>query len=249
MECEGAVRQYLEKMKADFACVQVNGKLKLITPYLYPDNDLVEVYVEELPNGRVRVSDLGEATRHLHTQGFEVFASPKRKFIAETAASRVNASFQNGEIVKEGSRDELGALIFDVVAAARGISGLIYTSRAYEPAPFVDEVAEFLRQEGFQFQRKVPIKGDSGREYRIPFLVSGVYLNPITAEYQRALKPRVDAVVRMWVDINRKARKFSLLNDIDFAWPEPDVQILSRLSQVYRWSARHELASDLRKSA
>src|SRR5229473_5579780 len=98
MECESAVRQYLEKVKADFACVQVDGKLKLITPYLYPDNDLVEVYVEELPNGRVRVSDLGEATRHLHTQGFEVFASPKRKFIAETAASRVNASFQNGEI-------------------------------------------------------------------------------------------------------------------------------------------------------
>lgn len=249
MECESAVRQYLEKVKADFACVQVNGKLKLITPYLYPDNDLVEVYVEELPNGRVRVSDLGEATRHLHTQGFEVFASPKRKFIAETAASRVNASFQNGEVFKEGSSDELGALIFDVVAAARGISGLIYTSRAYEPAPFVEEVAEFLRDQGFQFQRRVPIRGGFGREYRIPFVIKSVYLSPITAEYQRALKPRVDAVVRMWFDVDNKATKFSLLNDIDFSWPEPDVLILSRLSHVYRWSARHELANDLRKSA
>ncbi len=249
MECESAIRQYLEKLKTDFTCVRVDGLLKLITPYVYPDNDLVEIYVEELPDGRIRVSDLGEATRHLHTQGFDVFASPKRKFIAETAASRVSAEFRNGEILKEGPVEELGGIIFDIVAATRGVAGLIYTSRAYEPAPFVEEVAEFLRENGFQFERRVPVRGLSGRQYRMPFVVNGAYLNPISAEFQRALKPRVDAVVRMWVDVDQRTRKLSLLNDVDFSWPEPDVHLLSRLSTVCRWTARQELVDALKKAS
>ena len=246
MECESIIRQYLDKLKADFACVRLNGKLKLITPYVYPDNDLVEIYVEQLPDGRVRVTDLGEASRHLHTQGFDVFASPKRKFLAETAATRVNALFQDGAIVKEGSPNELGDLIFDIVAATRGIAGLIYTSRAYEPAPFVEEVAEFLRQQGLEFNRRVTVRGESRREYRIPFLVKNVYLLPLTGEFERSLKPRVDAAVRMWVDVDHRSRKFSLLNDVDFSWPEPDVAILSRLSKVYRWTAKDQLATALK---
>ncbi len=249
MECEKVIRGYLEKIKAEFACEPSDGRLKLITPYLYPDNDLVEVYVEELPNGRVRVTDLGETTRHLHTQGFDVFASPKRKFIAETTASRVNAVFENGVIMKEGTLEELGPMLFDVIVAARGVADLIYTSRAYEPAPFLDEVEEFLREHEFRFERRVPVRGGSGREYRVAFRVEpAVYLQPISAEFQRALKPRVDAVLRMWVDIDRKAPKFTLLNDVDFSWPESDAILLSRFSSLFRWSVKQELVEALRKA-
>jgi hypothetical protein len=249
MTCETAVRNYLDKIKADFTCRQTNGRLKIITPYLYPDNDLIEVYVEELPNGRARVTDLSEAARHLHAQGFDLFASPKRKFIAETAASRVSAVFESGAISKEGSLEELGTLLFDVIGAVRGVADLIYTSRAYEPAPFVEEVADFLREHQFRFERRAPVRGASGKEYRVPFVVEQrIYLQPLSAEFQRALKPRVDATLRMWVDIDKKAAKISVLNDVDFAWPEPDVIVLSRFSQVFRWSGRAELARALRTS-
>jgi len=247
LNCEQVIRDYLGKIKAEFACEEFDGRLKIVTPYLYPDNDLVEVYVEELPDGRVRVSDLGEATRHLHTQGFDVFASPKRKFIAETAASRVNAVFQDGAIVKEGNAHEIGGVLFDVIVAARGVADLVYTSRAYEPAPFVDEVAEFLTEHRFRFERRVPVRGESGREYRVGFRVEQkILLHPISAEFQRALKPRVDAALHMWLDVDRKASKFTLLNDVDFSWPEPDVVILSRFSSVFRWSAREAIIAAIR---
>lgn len=249
MKCEQVIRDYLNKIKADFTCEDFGGRLKVITPYVYPDNDLVEVYIEELPDGRVRVTDLGESTRHLHTQGFDVFASPKRKFIADTAASRVNAVFENGAIAKEGRPEELGGILFDVIVAARGVSDLIYTSRAYEPAPFVEEVAEFLREHQFRFERRVAVRGDSGREYRVGFHVEEkVYLHPISAEFQHALKPRVDAALHMWLDIDRKASKFTLLNDVDFSWPEPDVVILSRFSSVFRWSAPEQLVEAIRSA-
>lgn len=250
MNCETLVRSYLTNIQANFSCQMADGRLKVITPYVYPDNDLIEVCVEELAEGRIRVTDLGETTRHLHTQGFDVFASPKRKFVADTAASRVGAVLENGVISKEGKSEEIGGMLLDVIVAARGVADLIYTSRAYEPAPFVEEVAEFLKEHEFPFDRKAPVRGASGREYRVPFRVKQtILLQPISAEFQRALKPRVDATLHMWVDIDRKSQKFTLLNDVDFTWPEPDIQILSRFSKLFRWSAREELADAIRQAA
>lgn len=248
MNCEEAVRRYLEQIKANFSCEPQGKYLKVVTPYVYPDNDLVEIYVQELPGGRVRVTDLGETARHLHTQGFDLFASTKRKFIAETAASRVQAALEDGAISKEGRTEEIGSLLLDVLVAARAVADLIYTSRTYEPAPFIEEVADFLKENQFHFERRVEVRGASGRQYRIPFRVErSILLEPITSEFQRALKPRVDATVRKWVDINHGAQKFTLLNDVDFIWPEPDVIILTRFSKVFRWSARGEMAEAIRR--
>lgn len=250
MNCELAVRRYLEQIKVNLVCEAHDGRLKIITPYVYPDNDLVEVYVEDLAGGRVRVSDLGETTRHLHTQGFDLFASTKRKFLADTAASRVGAAIQGGAILKEGTTEEIGGILFDVIVAARAVADLIYTSRTYEPAPFVEEVADFLKEHQFRFERRVPVRGISNRQYRVTFRVEGgTLLEPLTAEFEHALKPRVDATVRKWVDINHGARKLTVLNDIDFSWPEPDVIILSRFSEVYRWSVRDSLAKAIRTQA
>jgi hypothetical protein len=249
MNCEQVVRQYLEQIRANFVCETQGSRLKIITPYVYPDNDLVEVYVEELPEGRVRVSDLGETTRHLHTQGFDVFASTKRKFLADTAASRMGVTFEGAAISKEGSAEEIGSILFDVIIAARAVADLIYTSRTYEPAPFVEEVADFLTANHFNFERKVPVRGTSGRQYRITFRVESRFLlEPLTAEFERALKPRVDAIVRKWVDINQNQgiRKLTVLNDSDYAWPEPDKIILKRFSQVFLWSDKEQLASAMR---
>jgi hypothetical protein len=73
-------------------------------------------------------------------------------------------------------------------------------------------------------------------------------LEPLTAEFERALKPRVDAIVRKWVDINQNQgiRKLTVLNDSDYAWPEPDKIILKRFSQVFLWSDKEQLASAMR---
>jgi hypothetical protein len=150
-------------------------------------------------------------------------------------------------IAKEGNAGEIGGILFDVIAAARGVADLVCTSRAYEPAPFVDEVAEFLTEHQLRFERRVPVRGESGREYRVGFRIEQkILLHPISAEFQRALKPRVDAALHLWLDVNRRASKSTLLNDVDFSWPEPDVVMVSRFSSVFRWSAREVIVDAIR---
>lgn len=50
-----------------FDCADVNGFVRIRTPYLYPDGDIIDLYWKE-QNGQQILTDLGETLRWLETQ-------------------------------------------------------------------------------------------------------------------------------------------------------------------------------------
>lgn len=250
VDCKEIVDQYVTSLKDGFHCVHTEKRLRVVTPYLYPDNDFIEFFIEDLGIGHVKITDLGEVFRHLHSQGFDVNASTKRKFLAETIASRVNIDILRGRLVRETEIKEIAGAIFDMITALKGVADLIYTSRTYEPATFFEEVKDFLEDEQVKYESKIKVRGVSEKSYTVDFRVrngSVSYLHTLSPKNSFGIKGKVDAVVRMWVDVNEKTKKVSLLNDVDFQWKEPDVSILERLSRVVFWSRRDELVGILKK--
>lgn len=248
MECREIIAKYIESLESGFKCLLSEKRVRIITPYCYPDNDLIEVFIEELPQERIIVTDLGETLRHLHSQGFDVLSSRKRNFLAETIATRGEVEFTNGRLSKVGIVSQIGDLMFDVITASRGIADLIYTSRAYEPATFFEEVKDFLEQNEQRFESKVRIHGTSEKAYTVDFrILNGYesYLQTLSPVSYQGVKSKVDATFRMWSDFNGKLRKLSLLNDVDFEWRSPDVIILGRVSTVHYWSRKQEIISSL----
>lgn len=250
MECREIIERYIMGLKEGFKCIPTDRRLRIITPYLYPDNDLIEIFVEDLGNGRIKITDLGESFRHLHSQGFDVNASPKRKFLAETIASRVNVEISGGKLIRVATLDILSEAMFDTLTAIRGIADLIYTSRTYEPGLFFDEVKDFLDTNQFKYEPKVKLKGLSDKLYTVDFKVLNgkeSYLHTLSPRDTFGIKGKVDAAVRMWVDLAAELKKISLLNDVDFRWKEPDINILNRVSTVRFWSQKDELTATLRQ--
>jgi len=250
MECREIVKRYITGLEEGFQCIYAERRLRIITPYLYPDNDLIEVFVEDLGRKRVKITDLGETLRHLHSQGFDVYASAKRKFLAETIASRINVEMSGGKLVRIATVDEIFEAIFDIITASRGIADLIYTSKTYEPGTFFDEVKGFLEKCRFKYEPKIRIKGTSNRPYTVDFEVLNgrkSYLQTLSPRNVSGIKGKVDATVRMWLDFDAQFKKLSLLNDVDFQWKEPDVNILGRISIVQFWSRKDELVSVLKE--
>lgn len=251
LSCAEITDRYVKSLHGNFRCLPLERRLRIVTPYLYPDNDLIEVFVEEPTQGRIRVTDLGETLRHLHSQGFEVSGTPKRKHMAETIATGVGVDVVRGELIKEGTVDEIGDLLFDVIVAARGVADLIYTSRTYEPPTFAQEVGKFLQDHQVEYEPGVKITGESGKIYTVDFrlMQANKYLHTLSPRQIGALQPVVNRVFRIWVDCNGRlgrATKVSLLNDIDFEWKQPEVALLGRVSIVGYWSRREELLPTLR---
>ncbi|MDP2860085.1 MAG: DUF1828 domain-containing protein [Bacillota bacterium] len=250
LSCAEVTDSYVKSLSGNFRCVPLGRRLRIVTPYLYPDNDLIEVFVEEPGRGRIRVTDLGETLRHLHSQGFEVSGTPKRKRMAETIATGVGVDVIRGELAKEGTVDEIGDLLFDVIVAARGVADLIYTSRTYEPPTFVQEVGRFLQERQVEYEPEVKLTGESGKIYTVDFrlMPANKYLHTLSPRQVAALQPVVNRVFRIWVDCNGRLgrdAKVSLLNDIDYEWKQPEVALLGRVSIVGYWSRREELLPTL----
>lgn len=250
LSCIEVTEKYIESLSGGFECEQVDDRLRIVTPYPYPDNDLIEVFVEELGSDRARVTDLGETLRLLYDQGLDVAIARKRKEMVETIAAGRGVDVVHGQLVKEGAVSEIGEVMFDVIVAARGVSDLILTARTYEPATFREEVASFLGSQQIAYKTEAKLTGQSGKVYRVDFWLpeSRKYMHTLSPRQVGGLQAVVNRVFRIWVDANGdlgRDAKFSLLNDIDFAWKEPEVALLQNVSIVEFWTRKEELPDRL----
>ena len=250
MNCEELISSYLATLQGGFSCLpSARERMRVVTPYLYPDHDQIELFVREKGN-KVVVSDLGETLRHLETLGMEVISNQKRWFQAQRIATGVHAEIKDGVILKESPKENVGETIFDVLAACKAVADLIYGSRAYEPATFEDEVAEYLEEGNLKPKREVMIVGESGTKYTVDLQVHAgqkkALIETLSPKSSAGVRGKVNAVFRMWSDVNHGSSKFSVLNDETFVFRKEDLLLLQRVSFVHRWTARQELLAALR---
>lgn len=252
MTCEDIVKDYLNTLEAQFACLPASkGRLRVVTPYLYPDHDQIELFIRESSDGVV-VSDLGETLRHLDTLGMDVLANQTRLFQTEHIVEGLGVELRQGVLLKKGSKEAVGTLMFDVLAACKAVADLVYGTRAYEPATFQDEVAEYLRANKFQIEKNVPIVGQiSGTRYTVDLRVPAgervaliATISPTTSA--SGTRRHINQVFRMWSDVNGQAWKHSLLNNIGFEFKTEDLRLIQRVSSIHLWSEREQLLSALR---
>lgn len=250
MTCEELISSYFTTLQGSFTCLPSAGKrLRIVTPYLYPDHDQIELFVHE-KDDKVIVSDLGETLRHLETSGMEVISNQKRWFQMQRIVTGVQVQVRESVILKESSKENVGEAIFDVLAACKAVADLIYSTRAYEPATFEDEVAEYLKEGNLEVERRVIVLGESGTKYTVnlcvPMRQKTALIATLSPKTSGGVRTQVNATFRMWSDINHGARKFSLLNDEMFTFRQEDLLLLQRVSFLRRWTARQELLDTLK---
>lgn len=243
MECAEIIERAIESLRLGFKCIPSDRRICIVTPYLYPDNDLVEVFVEEIGPNRVRVTDLGETLRHLESLGVDVLASSKRRFLLEQITKRIHVDIQRGKLEREGSAEDIGSLLMDVIAAAQGVADLIYTSKAYEPATFPEEVSIFLSEHKIEHEKRPAVFGTTGKKYWASLRLDGkrareILVEAMSPSQETAMTTTVNRVFRMWSDVDENRTKVSLLNDVDYLWKPEDTALLKRVSIVQTWSRK-----------
>jgi hypothetical protein len=251
MTCEEIVGSYIGQLKGDFACLPApDNRLRLITPYLYPDHDRIELFIRTQGED-VTISDLGETLTYLETTGLEIIGNTIREFKVHRIAEGVGVEIERGIIAKRGKLQDVGELIFDVVTACKAIGDLVYSTRAYEPALFEEEVAGYLIAEHFHVEPRAPIVGKSGTNYKVNLRVKvglqDALVATISPKTPKGSIRKVNDTFRMWSDVNGDRIKYSVFNDeVALVRPE-DVFLLQQAnSRVFRWSAREEFLRNLK---
>jgi len=251
MECKDIISSYLRTLQGNFVCKERENRLWVISPYSFPDGDLIEIVVLESSNQMVKVTDLGETLRHLSDLGFDIWKSLKGQYLIEDVEKRFNIKIESGQIVKRAQKSELGNAIFDVISSCLAISDLIYLSRAYQPATFPQEVAHYFTENQISYEKKYSITGSTGKKYKVDFYFPQIngkegMLQTLSPKGVQGIKPVVDATFRLWSDVGNNRWLGTLMDDRIIKWKTEDIELLKRVSHVHFWEQRNRLLEEIK---
>jgi len=235
-----------------FQCEDVGERVRIRTPYLYPDGDYIDLYLNAAAK-ELTISDLGETTRWLRMQTVSPRRSPKQQQMIEDACLTHGVEFYRGMLMLRSSADpqELADAVTRLAQAALRVSDLWFTFRTRAFESVTDEVADFLTERQIAFDRGAKLVGRSGRGYVIDFHARAARRSNLVAVLStgsRSAAARVvEHVVATWYDLShlklgQQALEFvSLFDDTLDVWRPEEFRLVEEFSTVARWSAQEEL--------
>ena len=254
------VRRDLQReMGALFTCSEQGGHLRIRTPYLYPDGDYIDLFCE-VEDGVTTVSDLAETTGWLRMQSTGLRRSPKQARLIEDTCVTHGVEFHRGMLrARCRPGDELAQVVTRVAQAALRVSDLWFTFRTQAAESIADEVAEFLTEREFGFERAAKLAGRSGRSWTVDFHVRteprGSLVQVLSTGSRAAARGVAEHVLAAWHDLHHHAAGpqalafVSLFDDAADVWADEDLRLVEPLSTVSRWSRPDEFAAVLSTAA
>lgn len=235
-----------------YSCEEGPQGIRIRTPFLYPDGDLIDLYLKENGVGSGTLSDLGETVRWLRMQTLSPRRSPKQTAMIEDAALNHGVEFFRGMLqARVQNPADLAQVVTRLAQAALRVSDIWFTFRTRAIESVTDEVATFLEESAIRFERAPRHPGRSGRIWtpdfhtRTPAQSSLVYV--LSSGSRSVARSIANTVHTAWYDLSHlkvgpEGLKFiSLFDDTADVWGEEDFHLLEDLSDVARWSAPDEL--------
>jgi hypothetical protein len=236
--CEEIARQVGEL----FACSQVRDHVRIRTPFLYPDGDVIDVFLKPTGN-ETTITDFGETLGWLRTQTGGRKRTIKQLKLIDDVCIAHGVNRHRGELSIRAEPSNYAEAIFRLAQGCLRVSDVWFTYSARSIESANDEVQDFLEEHSISFERQKQLVGRSGKPRFIDFQTvtpRKTSLIQVLSTYSRATTTRMlEHVVAVWFDLNhfQESSEFiSLVDDTVEVWRPEDFRQLEQLSTVSQWS-------------
>jgi hypothetical protein len=241
-----------ENMGELFECSPVNGHTRIRTPYLYPDGDVIDVF---MVNDRypTTLTDFGDTLGWLWTQTVANRRTNRQQRLIQDVCLTHGVELYRGMLtVRVNGPAELSEAVTRLSQAALRVSDLWFTFRSRTAASINEEVEEFLTGREIGFDRGERFVGRSGRTWRVDFhtrtLERSALVNVLSTGSRQAARRIAEHTVATWHDLSNyrlgreQVRFISLFDDDLDVWTPEDFILVEDLSDVAFWSRKDEFA-------
>jgi hypothetical protein len=229
-----------------YQCFANGTYVKIRTPYVYPDGDVIELFFRETPSGAL-LTDFGETLRWLDGQTMAQSRTKRHMALIHDVCANHRVTFDKGHVFVPVLKPELIAdAITRLAQASIRIADLSFTFRTRVFESFDDEVAQFLLERKVGFERGAKIEGDS-KVWPVDFRIGGQnkqsFVYTLSTGSRGAAKHRTDHVVAAFYDLRhlRNGDKLiSLFDDTVDVWEPEDFKQLEPHCEIANWSKPDE---------
>jgi hypothetical protein len=235
----------LQVLSEMFNCTEINNNTRIRTPYLYPDGDVIDLYLT-MEGSQAVLTDFGESLSWLKSQTVSRKKSVKQRQLLNDICLTYGVELYHGSLtLRVNDVDNFALLVTRISQAALSVADLWFTFRSRLIESVTDEVQDFLSEREIAYERNEPFAGRSGKVYRIDFHTRTPartsLVNVLSSGSQAAASRIVDHVVTGWYDLNhlkvgQQLRFVSLFDDTVDIWTPENIRLVSELSDVAYWS-------------
>ncbi|MEB3829332.1 DUF1828 domain-containing protein [Phormidium sp. CCY1219] len=229
-----------------FTCSPVAQYIRIRSPYLYPDGEIIDFFLEEYDDESY-ISDLGETLRWLRMQMTSKRISQKYRALMQDICLTCGVELVGGILrVRLEHPEELASAITQLAQASVRIAGLWTPPKGSGFVSILEQVAELLEREGIPFNRNAKFPGRSGRDWKIDFHTLNEGCNALVSVLSvgtaGAAVGKVKSVVAGWYDLTQmkqepnSMRFISLFDDTGEVWGPEDFKLIGELSDVTYWT-------------
>lgn len=247
--CETIIRSLGEL----FTCSRIDRYTRIRTPFLYPDGDVIDLFVDEMGE---TVTDLGETLRWLRMQSLSSKRSKRQQKLLEDVCLNHGLELYKGMLtarVKPGA--DFASVIMRVAQGALRVADLWFTMRTRAVESVSEEVELFLAESDISYERGEKWVGRSGKTWQVDFHTRTRRKSSLVCVLgtgsRAAAKGVAEHVLATWYDLNNlkigpEGLQFvSLFDDTLDVWTPEDFKLVEDLSTIARWSKPDEFAEIL----
>jgi len=121
--CDTLLFELATQLPSAFSVKRERDLCLIVTPFLYPDNTEISLSVRGVDDGRLVLSDNGEAFDYAFVNGVSRLAVRDR---AQKIKSHFQIETEDEELTLTTSSESLAAAIFTLVQAAQDLGNLVY---------------------------------------------------------------------------------------------------------------------------
>ena len=234
-----------------YTCTEVNGFVQIRTPYLYPDGDVIDLFLK--PETQT-LTDLGETLRWLDMQTFRQSLSKKQEWFLQDIEITYGIERYDGMLMVR-VRGDLSESITRLAQAAIAVSNLWLLNRTRLAGNLNDEIAELLDEYHIPYERDIKLLGRSARSWQIDFRTRhprrSALIEVLSTGNRGAANTKVNNAVAAWFDLNQyqlttePLRFISLFDDSIDVWSTSHISQLAEFSEICYVSKPEELIEQL----
>lgn len=241
-----------ENMGGLFECLPVNGRIRIRTPYLYPDGDVIDVFLVD-DGFPTTLTDFGDTLGWLWTQTAAKDRTARQQRLIQDVVLTHGVELYRGMLtIRVQDSKSLAEAVTRLSQAALRVSDLWFTFRSQSADLVNDDVEEFLRDMNIAFDRGERLVGRSGKHWRVDFHTRtpqrSALLNVLSTANKPSARGMVEHMTAGWLDLSYlgmgegNTRFVTLFVDQFDVWTPEDFKLIEQVSDVAYWSRRNDLA-------
>ena len=216
--CASVVSRYIQRLQADFEATKSDNGYYLLTPFNMPDGQGIQLELENLPNGNILISDMGDTINYLFVNGLPLGKSvmDKVKYIA----AKHGVSFEHSAIKAEIPPESAGDALHELIQAVLAATDLIQTRRSKPPrrVKLDIHVEALIKTSGATYKTNHKVPG-AHEKHEFKFHINSgrnLLLQPLTAHSASKAHRLAERWAYRFMDVTRsndKWRPIAILDD------------------------------------